>query len=417
MAELVGDLDLAEFDFPSAELTGDFYHQQLAGLSEHGWLAKSPISYVVLDRESGEFFLRARQTRFPGKEIAELFGITGGRLAEQIEANILNLTGDRHRRLRGLVSPAFTPRAAEKWRPAMRAIAADLWAPLDGAANGGAANGGATECEFVSAFAGPFPARTIAEVIGAPQSDAAKLQEWSSWVQKQFDIKALAEQPQRIEQAVNELYDYVASLLERRRREPADDLLDALLKAEEQGDRLSLAECVNLVLNVLAGGVDTTVAQLAHGMRLFAAHPDQWELLRQRPELVSKAVDEVLRFEPITPFTARICTDQIEHRGVIFPEGTIVAICAEQVNRQVADGAEFNITAERAGERSLTFGAGAHFCLGQNLARAELEEALGFLAPRMPGLRAAGLAELGGVEGIYGVDSLPLAWSAAVAAA
>ncbi|HWF79795.1 MAG TPA: cytochrome P450 [Streptosporangiaceae bacterium] len=408
MAELVGDLDLAEIDFPSAELTGDFYHEQLAGLSEHGWLARSPISYVVLDRESGEFFLRARQTRFPGKEIAELFGITGGRLAEQIEANILNLTGERHRRLRGLVSPAFTPRAAEKWRPAMREIAADLWARLDGAANGGAA-----ECEFVSAFAGPFPARTIAGVIGAPLGDAAKLQEWSSWVQKQFDIKALAEQPERIEQAVNELYDYVAGLLERRRREPADDLLDALLKAEEQGDRLSPAECVNLVLNVLAGGVDTTVAQLAHGMRLFAAHPDQWELLRQRPELVGKAVDEVLRFEPITPFTARICTDQIEHRGVIFPVGTIVAICAEQANRQVADGAQFDITAERAGERALTFGAGAHFCLGQNLARAELEEALRFLAPRMPDLRAAGPAELGGVEGIYGVDSLPLAWSAA----
>ena len=121
----------------------------------------------------------------------------------------------------------------------------------------------------------------------------------------------------------------------------------------------------------------------------------------------------MLRFEPITPFTARICTDQIEHRGVIFPEGTIVAICAEQANRQVADGAEFDITAERAGERALTFGAGAHFCLGQNLARAELEEAFAFLAPRMPGLRAAGAAELGGVEGIYGIDSLPLAWSPA----
>jgi cytochrome P450 len=401
MAELVGDLDLAEFDFTNAELTGDFYHEQLAAVSKLGWLVKSPIAYVVLDRESGEFFLRARQTRFPGKEIAELFGITGGRLAEQIDANILNLTGGRHRRLRGLVSPAFTPRAAERWRPAMREIASDLWAGLNGA----------TECEFVSAFAGPFPARTIAEVIGAPQDDATALQEWSSWVQRQFDIKALAQEPERIEQAVNELYDYVATLLDQRRREPTDDLISTLLRAEEEGDRLSPEECVNLVLNVLAGGVDTTVAQLAHGMRLFAAHPDQWELLRHRPELVRRAVDEVLRFEPITPFTARICTDEIEHRGVIFPAGTIVAICSEQANREVAEGAVFDITGERAGERALTFGAGAHFCLGQNLARAELEEAIGFLAPRMPDLRAAGPAQLGGVEGIYGVDSLPLAWS------
>jgi cytochrome P450 len=403
MAELVGDLDLAEFDFTNAELTGDFYHEQLAAVRKLGWLVKSPIAYVVLDRESGEFFLRARQTRFPGKEIAELFGIAGGRLAEQIDANILNLTGDRHRRLRGLVSPAFTPRAAERWRPAMRDIAADLWAGLNGA----------TDCEFVSAFAGPYPARTIAEVIGAPQDDAADLQEWSSWVQRQFDIKALAQEPARIEQAVNELYDYVKSLLDRRRREPTDDLISTLLKAEEEGDRLSPEECVDLVLNVLAGGVDTTVAQLAHGMRLFAAHPDQWDLLRQRPELVRRAVDEVLRFEPITPFTARICTDEIEHRGVIFPVGTIVAICSEQANREIADGAVFDIAADRAGERALTFGAGAHFCLGQNLARAELEEAIGFLAPRMPDLRAAGPVGLGGVEGIYGVDSLPLAWSSA----
>src|SRR5579859_2393819 len=147
MAELVGDLDLAEFDFTSADLSGDYYHEQLAAVGQHGWLVKSPISYVVLDRESGEFFLRARQTRFPGMEIAQLFGITGGRLAEQIEANILNLTGDQHRRLRGLVSPAFTPRAVQRWRPVMREIAADLWAGL-----GGASNGGGTECEFVSAF-------------------------------------------------------------------------------------------------------------------------------------------------------------------------------------------------------------------------------------------------------------------------
>jgi cytochrome P450 len=146
-------------------------------------------------------------------------------------------------------------------------------------------------------------------------------------------------------------------------------------------------------------------------MRLFAAHQDQWALLGQRPELVQRAVDEVLRIEPITPFTARICTDQIEHRGVIFPAGTIVAICAERANRETIAGEDFDITAERNGDRALTFGAGPHFCLGQNLARAELEEALGFLAPRMPGLRAAGPAQLGGVEGIYGIDSLPLAWS------
>jgi cytochrome P450 len=119
----------------------------------------------------------------------------------------------------------------------------------------------------------------------------------------------------------------------------------------------------------------------------------------------------VLRYEPITPFTARICTAEIEYRGVIFPAGSIVAICAERANREQAAGEEFDITAERDG-RALTFGAGPHFCLGSNLARAELEEAITFLAPRMAGLRASAPEQLGGVEGIYQVESLPLAWSA-----
>jgi cytochrome P450 len=283
----------------------------------------------------------------------------------------------------------------------MRGFLAQLW---DGLA-------GAGECEFVGSFAKPYPSLTIAAVLGAPQADAPRLHEWSNLVQQQFDIKALASDSERIERAAGELYEYVGDLLGLRRREPSDDLLTTLLAAEADGERLSHDECVNLVLDVLAGGVDTTQAQLSHALRLFSDHPGQWGLLAQRPELVPAAVAEVLRFEPITPFTARLCTSDIEHRGVIFPAGTIVAICAERANRDGEAGESFDITAERDG-RVLTFGAGAHFCLGSNLARAELEEALTFLPPRMPGLKAAGGARLGGVEGIYGVEELPIAWDA-----
>jgi cytochrome P450 len=236
-------------------------------------------------------------------------------------------------------------------------------------------------------------------------------------VQRQFDVRALATELARIERATGELYDYVEALLEKRRAVPAGDLLSTLLEAREERDRLSHPECVNLVLNVLAGGIDTTQSQLAHAMRLFAEHPDQWALLATHPELIRPAVTEVLRFEPITPFTARICVDQLEHRGVVFPPGTIVAVCAERANREPpgpaanGGGERFDITVSRE-DRLLTFGAGPHFCLGANLARAELEEALAFLVPRMPGLGPDGPAELGGVEGIYGVESLPLRWSA-----
>src|SRR5579864_5110507 len=126
------DLDLPELDFNDPDLVGEAYHQQLAALRKQGWLARSPVALLVLDREAGEFFLRGRSTAFPGRQIAELFGIIAGPLYEHIDANILNLSDATHRRLRSIVGGAFTPMAANRWRPVMREILQDLWAELDG---------------------------------------------------------------------------------------------------------------------------------------------------------------------------------------------------------------------------------------------------------------------------------------------
>jgi cytochrome P450 len=397
---LVSDLDLPVFDYSAPDFSADRYHQQLRETSQHGWLAKSSLAYIVLEHDSGEFFLRSRATAFPGRQIAEFFGVTGGPLADHIDANILNLTGEQHRRLRALVGPAFMPRQADRWRPVMRGFLEDLW-------SGVAASGG---CDFVAVLARPYPSLTIATVLGAPRQDVGRLHEWSSWVQGQFDIRALSSNRDEIERAVIEVQDYVTALLEDRRAAPGEDLISDLLAARDRGDRLSAAECVQLVVNLLAGGIDTTAAQLAHAIRLFAGHPAQWALLAGDPGLASRAVDEVLRFEPVTPFTARICLEQIEHRGVTFPAGTIVAVCSERANREGDRGEEFDIAAARDARR-LTFGAGTHYCLGANLARAELEEALAFLAPRTPDLALDGPPQLGGVEGIYGIDKLPIIWS------
>ena len=397
---LVSELDLPAFDYTAADFSADRYHQQLAETRQHGWLAKSPLAYIVLDHDAGEFFLRSRKTAFPGRQIAEFFGVMDGPLAEHIDANILNLSGERHRRLRALVAPALTPRAADRWRPVMRGFLENLWEPI-------AAYGG---CDFVTAVTRPYPSLTIAAVLGAPRQDAGRLHTWSTWVQRQFDIRALETSRDDIERAVTEVRDYVTSLLEARRSAPGEDLISDLLAVREQGDRLSAEECVQLVTNVLAGAIDTTAGQLAHAIRLFAGHPGQWRALAADPGLVPRAVDEVLRFEPVTPFTARICLEQVEHRDVIFPAGTIVAVCAERANREGADGESFDITASRD-TRLLTFGAGTHYCLGANLARAELEEALAFFAPRTGGLALDGPPQLGGVEGIYGIDKLPVIWS------
>ena len=204
-------------------------------------------------------------------------------------------------------------------------------------------------------------------------------------------------------------------LLEERRRAPADDLISTLLRLEEEGDRLTEDECLHIASSVLVGGVDTTQSQLAHGIRLFAEHPAQWRLLGDQPALVPAAVEEVLRFEPIAPFTARIALEEIEHRGVLFAEGTLIFCCAHTANRDPGGGGEpelFDITAERGREKPLSFGAGPHFCLGANLARAELQEALSFLAPRMRDLALDGEPVYDTPLGVYGIRELPVRFRA-----
>jgi len=401
----VTDLELPELDFFSPELRGARFHETMTELSGRGWLAGSPIGYFVLDREAGSFFLRTRAATFPGMKIAEMFEVPEGPLLEQMRRNILHVNGDHHRRLRNLVNPAFTPRAADRWRPAMRDFLGRLWEPLARAGR----------CEFVGAFAKPYPSLTIATVMGAPLDDAPRLYDWSNLIQRQFDGPSLMNEREAIERACAEFYEWAGELIERRRADPADDLISTLIAAEQEGDRLSDVECMNLVLNVLVGGVDTTQSQLAHAVRLFAEHPDQWRLLAERPELASAAVEEVVRYEPITPFTARLLHEEVEYRDVTFPAGTIVMVCAFTGNRDGVDGdgGAFDVTADRGDAKPLTFGAGVHYCLGANLARAELQEALGFLPARMPGLELDGEPELGSVHGIYGLGSLPIRWNAA----
>lgn len=400
---LVSELDLPAFDYLDPELRGASFHAAMAELRSQGWLAASPLGPFVLDREAADLFLRTRSATFPGLKIAELFGIEDGPLFEEMRRNILHRNGDDHRRLRNLVAPAFTPRAADRWRPAMREFLAELWESVRESGR----------CDFVATFARPYPSLTIARVMGAPLADAPRLHEWSEWIQRQFDAPSLANERDRIERAVVEFYEYAGALLAARREVPGDDLLSTLLAAEAEGDRLSEVETLHLVLNVLIGGVDTTQSQLAHATRLFAEHPEQWELLRERPELVPAAVEEVLRYEPITPFTARIARQEVVLRDVVFPEGTVLFVCAATANRDPAAFDEpdrFDITKDRGRASVLTFGFGPHFCVGAYLARAEMVETFNHLAARTPGLRLDGEPVLGPTTGIYAVESLPLSW-------
>src|SRR5437588_4240833 len=228
----VASLELPEFDPTDVELHGGRFHDVVEQLAAATWLARIPLGYLTLDRDAGEFFLRTRSATFPGQMIAEVFGVGPGPLREEIDNNILHVDGDRHRRLRNVLNPFFTPRAADRWRAVMRDLIADIC--TDVLPRGG--------CEFVGTVAQRYPAEVIATVMGAPRADAPRLHEWSHWMQSQFDGPALLNDRARIEQAVIEFYDWCDDLIARRRDDPRDDLISVLIAAEADDERLSDVE-------------------------------------------------------------------------------------------------------------------------------------------------------------------------------
>ena len=394
----VEQLDLPAIDYHDESLRGPGFHEELSRLRERTWLARAdPLGLLVLDREAVSFVLRTPSATFPGNRVLEALGVTDGPIWERMRRSLLGLEGEDHRRLRQLVHPAFTPQAADRHRPAMRRHLATLFERV-------APDG---RCDFVPAFAKPYPALTIATVMGAPVEDADRLHEWANLIQGQFDPVRLLDERGALERAVTELERYVRDLVRRRAADPGDDVISTLIALEEEGDRLSEQECVDLVHSLLVGGIDTTQSQLAHGIRLLAERPDQWRLLAEDPALAPAAAEEALRFEPITPFIGRVALEDIEYRGVTFPEGTLIFACPATANREAVPQG-FDVGGERGRAKPLSFGAGPHFCLGANLARAELQEALGFLARHMPRLELDGDPVYGTPLGIYGMRSLPI---------
>ena len=404
----VSELEVPQWDFADETITGERFHEVMGALRERSWIARAdPVGWIVLDHEAVAFFMRTAQANFPGILMLELQGITEGPMWDRMKGNLLDLRGDDHRRQRKLVQPAFSPKEADKQRPLMRQEVEKLWHAVE-------ADG---ECDFVAAFAKPYPARMIAGVMGSPLEDAPQLGEWANLIQGQFDPIKIATMLPQLERASTEFVGYVDELIQKRKGHPKDDLITKLIEAEQDGDRLTEEEMGHLVSAVLVGGVDTTQAQLAHGIRLFAAHPEQWALLAQDPEgMASAAADEVLRYEPITPLTARITLEDVEYRGVQFPKDTVILACSLTANHDpqaYGDAEDFDISADRGRAKPLTFGAGPHFCLGANLARAELEEAFAFLAPRMADLALAGEPVYDTPLGVHGLRELPISFSAA----
>jgi cytochrome P450 len=302
------------------------------------------------------------------------------------------------------VSKAFTPRAVARLDTTIVDIINQLIDPLMAVGRS----------EIVNDIARPYPVPVICELLGAPARDCHLFSAWADEFFKTFTWNAAEHEPE-ILAAWGELDDYVDTMVADRRQSPTEDLLSDLIRAEDDGDRLSMAELRMLAGGVLMAGTDTTRNQVAAAVDVLCDHPDQWQLLADHPDVAMKAVEELMRFYPVVFGAMRMTTEDVEYDGVVIPAGTFVLVNTASANRDSAvyeDPDRLDITREGAAPMQ-TFGAGAHYCLGANLARRELAEALAAMARRMRNLRRAGPASWKPMVGISGPAVLPVEFDAA----
>ncbi|MGE2833683.1 cytochrome P450 [Mycobacterium sp. SMC-4] len=376
-------------------------HPQFRAAQQHAPVALGPIGPEILSYDLARTVLRDPRFVIPPGIHLSAHGITSGPLWDRVTHSILNMEGDQHRRLRGLVSRAFTPRATARMHDTIHAVINEL---IDDATT-------SSRCEFVSDIARPYPIPIICALLGAPRQDWQQFSRWADDIFKivSFDCDLAAEEP-AVLTAWDAFDDYIDEMIADRRRRLTDDLLSELIRIEDSGDRLDAAEVRMLAFSILVAGTDTTRSQLAASMQVLCEHPEQWALLRDRPELARPAVEETMRHSPSMCSTVRSASEDVTLEGYTFPAGTFLVVNTYAANRDATVYAEperFDITRDDP-PPILTFGGGVHYCLGANLARLELSEALKVLSRRMPEARCVGEVPWKPLLGLSGPISMPM---------
>jgi cytochrome P450 len=312
------------------------------------------------------------QPKIPGLEQGqELFGDA---------ATVLFSDPPTHTRLRKLVSRAFTPKRIKDLEPRIREIAGAL---LDRAAERG-------ELEVVGGLATPLPVMVIAEMLGIPPAEYGQFKHWSDKIIESDNTPPGTPQPDDIRQAFRELREFFAGEIERRRRDPGDDLVSALIAAHEESDALDAEELRAFVILLLLAGNETTTNLIGNGMLALGRHRDQLEILSADRSLMGRAIEEMLRYDGPVQSTVRYNSDPVEVGGTTIQPGTVVFVMLAAANRdpaKFADPDRFDI--RREPNDHLAFGHGIHYCLGAALARLEGSIAFGSALDRFPNMRIA----------------------------
>jgi cytochrome P450 len=326
-------------------------------------------------------------------------GLTSGPLWDRVVNGLLSLDGDAHQRQRRLVAKAFTSKAAARLTTTISAVVTEL-------VDRSAANG---HCDVVGDIARQYPIPIICALIGAPREDWQLFSDWADDIFKVFNWNVAEDEPV-IMRAWLQLEDYIDDMVEQRRRHLTDDLLSDLIRAEEDGDRLTGEELRLLVAGLFAAGTDTTRNQLAASVQVLCEHPDQWALLGAHPELAPRVVEETMRHAPVVFAALRAAKEDVELGGVVIPADTLIVVNTAAANRDPVafeNPDAFDVT-RASGPAMLTFGGGIHYCLGVHLARLELAEALAAMTLRMPKPRIIGEVPWKPITGVTGPTRLAI---------
>jgi cytochrome P450 len=315
------------------------------------------------------------------------------------QQNLLTMDPPEHSRLRTLLAKAFTQRRVEQLRPRIRELADGLVEQL--LAHGAPA-------DLVESVAVPLPVAVICELLGVPVADRARFREWTDTM-----MSTTERPPEEIGANQAAMYGYLAELIDRHRAAPADDLMSALIEATDERGRLTPHELLSLCVILLVAGHETTATQLPNFVYVLLEHPDGWSRLVADPDLIPAAVEELMRFVPLVEgaIQPHYATEDVEVGGTLVRAGEPVLVALAAANRDPTRFSEPDeLRLDRTENQHVGFGHGAHHCLGAQLARAELQEALRALTSRLPGLRLTGAPGWKSEMVVRGLRELPVEW-------
>jgi cytochrome P450 len=387
-----------------AELAQLYHQLRNAAPVHHSQLERLGKPWIVTRHADAAWVAREKHLIKDERLVDQLGGDPDSPFVRVMKRMLNFIPAPRHTRLRHLINPGFSLRTVERLRPGVRALVNEL-------IEARIAQGG---MDLVRDFAYRIPLAMICELLGVPLEDTPRMEAWSREVLQATDegLGVTAEHERRRDQAMLGFCEYFQALIDTRRASPRDDLISRLVEVQRGAADLSDDDIIATSILLFQAGHDTTTSMIAKGMLALLEHPSELARLRARPELIRNGTEELLRYDTPVQLSVNFATADVPYHDRTIREGSAVIILRGAANRdpeRFADPDRLDL--ERADIEHHSFGMGAHFCLGASLARLEIQEAIGALASRLPGMRVVSEKVVFRPSlHLHGLESLPVTW-------